>query len=227
MATALTFLQNLADLFYKRNRTPPASGSNRKVLNDLGGIWCPPWEAASNFFKRLGERMFAVSEEKVRTGAEEYKKLVLDTLEQQRYADRWQPLSARYLAWKKRKKRDLRILIATKEYMQSIEVRKEDGAAPAGEKRVFFIVGLPDRIHQDSKLPIRKLALIHEFGVPATPDHAAIPARPLWRPTQEEFKAKHAAKVLERIRIEVLAEVKKLYEEFQKKQSDYRRGLNP
>jgi phage gpG-like protein len=227
MSTARTFLQRLADLFYARNNRPPASGGNRKVLNDLGGVWCPPWETASNFFKRLGERMSTISEDKVKAAAEEYKKLVLDTLVQQRYASRWQPLSERYLAWKKRKKRDLRILIATKEYMQSIEVRREEGTAAAGERRIFFIVGLPDKIHQDSKMPIRKLARIHEFGLPATKDHAAIPARPLWRPTQEEFKAKHAAKVVERIKIEILAEVKKLYEEFQQRQSDYQRGLNP
>jgi len=230
MASGTIFIQKLADLFYKRNRASSVKGQATNTLREWGGVWCPPWEIAKKFVEKLGTKIFSVSEKKVKKAAEDYKKLVLDTLEQQRYASRWQPLNAKYLAWKRRVGRDSRILIATREYMQSIEVVKKPIEDSPVQKRVFFVVGLPDKIHKDSGIPIRKLARIHEFGATRynkKGQEIRIPARPLWRPTMAEFQAKNAKKILERIQVKVFEEVDKLVQDFQKSQADYRQGLNP
>lgn len=209
-----------ANAFYKRNKTR-GYGKSRDALRRMGGVWCAPLEVAKNFVVKLGEMIFGLSKDKIRAGAEEYKKLLLATLESQRYAAEWTPLSERYLAWKIKNKRDPRILISTKEYMQAIEIREEKQEGSKGKSRIVYVVGLPDRIHQDSGLPFRKLARIHEFGT------KRIPARPLWRPTQEEFKAKHAKKVLERIKFDISTEIKDLIDQFRRTQTDYSRVLRP
>lgn len=215
---------SLAEFFYKRNRAGFAQGKTKPQLAKKDGVWSPTWEVARNFVKTLGDTLYVVSEQKVKEAAEEYRKLLLSTLESQRYAARWPPLNPAYLEWKKRNKRDPRMLIATKEYMQSIEVRREEGTNSPELRKVFFIVGLPDRIHRDSGMPVRKLARIHEFGAEIYDKKGrrhVIPPRPLWRPTQKEFKEKYAQEVLDRMKREIFNEITKLIKTFQKAQTDY------
>lgn len=188
-------------------------------------MWCSTLHVAKNFIGKIGEKIFKVSKERVGKAAEEYKDMLLAALASQRYKGSWKPLSARYLAWKIRNKRDPRMLISTQEYMQAIEIR-EVKTGIGSVARYTYIVGLPDKIHQDSGLPFRKLARIHEFGTKPTKTHAGIPARPLWRPTQAEFKARHTAKVLEFIKYDIHAEMEGLSDAFRKAQPDYRRTGN-
>src|SRR5262249_44983621 len=83
---------------------------------------------------------------------------------------------------------DPRILIATKAYVNAIEVRKKGDTA--------WTVGLPDKTHPGTELKFDQLARIHEYGVP----DRGLPARPHWRPMTRQYaqKQQQAAKVLSR-----------------------------
>lgn len=93
----------------------------------------------------------------------------------------WKPLSEKYAAYKERELLDPRIYIATGEFLDSIKW---------GVTHNKVWVGLPDKIHQGSGLPLRVLGRIHEFGAKRTvidKDGGIrrvkfIPPRPVWRP---------------------------------------------
>lgn len=87
-------------------------------------------------------------------------------LDEQKYDHK--PLNPKYRQKKIDEGHDERILIRTKEYMESISWGVTHG-------RVW--AGVPSRkIHRDSGLLLTVLARIHEFGT------SRVPARPLWRP---------------------------------------------
>lgn len=87
------------------------------------------------------------------------------------------PLSPKYLAWKKRKGLDHRILIATGHYVSSIKVKRKNNQ---------WEVGVPDGFHPTAGMTYEKLARIHEYGS----KKMHIPARPHWRPTIAKFQAR-------------------------------------
>lgn len=91
---------------------------------------------------------------------------VIRVIESQAY--NWKPLSDRYAAHKKRNDLDPRTYIATGFFLEHVVVWKDSkGRLHAGLR--------PNVIHPDAKMPLVKLARIHEFGIGNNP------ARPLWR----------------------------------------------
>jgi hypothetical protein len=80
-----------------------------------------------------------------------------------------QPLNPDYKAGKVAQGLDPRILIATREYLDSIQVTKLIG-------EYGYRVGVPNRIHSGSNISLRDLARMLEFGT------SRMPARPHWRP---------------------------------------------
>lgn len=94
---------------------------------------------------------------------------------------RWKELTPRYLRWKEKQGLDLRMLIATKEYLNKIGAWKDSlGRWFAGVR--------PNAIHIASGLPLWLLARIHEFG--SRKMH--IPMRQLWRPVISIIKRRRA-----------------------------------
>lgn len=83
----------------------------------------------------------------------------------------WYPLSPKYLAEKVRQGYDPRILIRTKQYVESMQVVEDD-------MLLRFQVTVPDAEH-NSGLPFRELGRILEFG---RRDGKKPYARPHWRP---------------------------------------------
>jgi len=87
----------------------------------------------------------------------------------------WYPLDAKYLRRKIRQGFDPRILIRTKEYVESLQVSKPEES----ELGILYRVEVPDKEH-NSGLPFQELARIMEFG---RRDGKKPYARPHWRPT--------------------------------------------
>lgn len=172
------------------------------------GIWCNTLKRARDFVEKLRERLGKASDDEVKKAAYDFVNHLKNTVYQQRY--KWTPLSEEYLQWKRKKGRDTRILLATHEYIQSIRViRNEVGSWHDETKVIYYEIGLPDIVHRDSGMPLRKLAAIHEFGVPKR----NIPARPLWQPAMKEFSKSTSKKVLKRIKVRALKEAKILSKE--------------
>jgi len=86
------------------------------------------------------------------------------------------PLSPNYARGKELRNEDGRILVATGDYIAGIEVRK----ANIPGSGVVYGVGLENRNHVPSGIPLAKLAKILERGSAA----AKIPPRPHWAPTR-------------------------------------------
>jgi hypothetical protein len=89
---------------------------------------------------------------------------------EQRWRDKWKPLSPSYLEWKKRKGLDTRILIATGQYLDSFKVYRSGKYWVAGVEK--------DRLHyfEGKVVKIGDLAKWLEFGT------RKMPPRPHWRP---------------------------------------------
>lgn len=86
----------------------------------------------------------------------------------------WYPLDPTYLRRKVREGFDPRILIRTKQYVESMQVFGPEES----EHGVLYRVGVPDEEH-NSGLPFRELARIMEYG---RRDGKKPYARPHWRP---------------------------------------------
>ena len=87
----------------------------------------------------------------------------------------------RYLRWKQAHGRSSKVLIATGEYIKSIEVRR------IGKN---WWVGIPQGLmHTNSDLLMSDLAKILEFGSPAK----GIPSRPLWALTRAAQEKEYQA----------------------------------
>ena len=100
-----------------------------------------------------------------------------DVITSQRY--KWKPLSADYLASKKRKGLDERTYVATGFFLDSITIWEDKSGIHVGFE--------PGTIHPPSGMDIAVLARILEFGSAA----AQIPARPLWRPAISALRRRH------------------------------------
>ena len=119
-----------------------------------------------------------------------YSKRLKRRIRQQQIGSRittyWPALDAAYLAEKRRKRLDMRKLIATGAYVRNIRARQVD--------KQTWVVDVPPTRHRPSKITFRRLARVHEYGT------NTIPARPHWWPTTQEFQmeAPERARVIER-----------------------------
>jgi hypothetical protein len=89
----------------------------------------------------------------------------------------WKPLNVKYLAKKFQSGLDVKILLATHEYYNSIEVQRIQSTTDG----VMYRIGVKDGIHKPSGLEYNTLAKIHEFGT------SSIPPRSHWRPVWARF----------------------------------------
>jgi hypothetical protein len=127
----------------------------------------------------------------------------------QEFEDDWEPLSPKYLRWKVRMGLDERLLRATGEYVQSIQVR-------LGEEDGVYIVSPADRSHRDPRVArpdgpsLKQIGFWLEYGtfkVVQLEDgnvgaRVLMPARPHWRPVWTRFKSdldRHRQEVRDRV----------------------------
>lgn len=127
--------------------------------------------------------------------AEKFYDKLMDNVYKQKFVRRqvkpyrkWKKLSPKYKKYKLKEDLDDRILLATHEYIDSIDV-KYYGRGRKSWAKVF----VPNRRHKASGLKLPVLAAIHEYGSATM----KIPPRPLWRPTRLEIN-KYADKVCQR-----------------------------
>jgi hypothetical protein len=112
-------------------------------------------------------------------------KLRLNLLQQSLPSVTNRPLNEKYANWKANQDPPLdpRILIATGEYVNSIDARKVDIFGDVVE------VNVPDETHESSGMNLRELAAVHEYGQRSFKDSGkGIPPRPHWRPTIRWWK---------------------------------------
>jgi len=100
-----------------------------------------------------------------------------------------EPLAERTVRNKIQRGEDARKLLATGDYIRGIEVRKFNLPGLG----VMWGVGLADRDHEPSGLPLRVLAEILEKGSAS----ARVPARPHWRTAWRNLKRRVREKGLE------------------------------
>lgn len=137
------------------------------------------FKRARNWISIFEGQVVDIAEGETEKLARSYAHKVRTTIYRQSYA--WKPLSERYLAYKKRKRLDQRILVATKTYVQSIQAQP----LVRGNRIIKWRVGpgQMNEIHPPSGLRFKTLARILEFGS----RRHNIPARPHWRPTWSAF----------------------------------------
>jgi hypothetical protein len=150
------------------------------------------YKKVRNFITIFDDQTIEIASGELKRIAEEFAKYVQTIIYKQKY--KWKPLSARYLQRKKDQHLDLRILIATKAYVQSIRAipRRRD------KKVVSWSVGPggPGEIHEPSGLKLKTLARWLEFGT------SRMPARPHWRPAWSAYirkKKTYAKQIMKKI----------------------------
>lgn len=126
-----------------------------------------------NFVRDFEESARRTAERFLNLQCERLTRQLREAILGQRY--NWYPLDPEYLRRKVRQGFDPRILVRTKQYVESMQVFGLEDA----EHGVLFRVGVPDEDH-NSGLPFRELARIMEYG---RRDGAKPYARPHWRPT--------------------------------------------
>jgi hypothetical protein len=120
------------------------------------------------------------------------------------------PLSPAWLARKARKNRDLRTMIATGHYINSIRVFRKDSVRMDGTRTFLFHVGFEkDALARDLdgrtvNFPLRLVAAVQEKGSAA----AHIPPRPHWEPQRRRISARAPA-LRQRIGIKVAQQVRR------------------
>ena len=135
-------------------------------------------------FMTLFEKSYVeVAEKTAKQAATDMAHELRSRIENQRF--RHQPLTPGYLQYKLMNHLDPRILIATGDYVNSI--------IPHRIRRGVWGVGVENRNHIDSDIPLRVLARWLEFGTSKSP------ARPHWRPMIAIWKAS-SARVAKRLR---------------------------
>jgi hypothetical protein len=127
------------------------------------------------FFALYRDKIKIQSDKLNREFASSIAKEARKVIQEQRYS--WTPLSKRWLAEKRRKGYDLRIYIATKDYLHNgIGVWKD-------KDKLLHVGPRPDGIHKPSGLTYFQLGRILEFGVWDEEENRwKIPPRPMWKP---------------------------------------------
>jgi len=152
-------------------------------------------KTVNNFIGVFKTSVVAASVDELRIIAEELRDDIIENIERQNFTHTI--LSEKYLAQKKKKGLDERILIASKQYLDSFLVQR----IQTSKDGVIYVVTVKDEVHPDSELTYRKLARIHEFGT------QKIPARPHWRPTWSKF-LRGIRKQNDRIKREILKKIR-------------------
>lgn len=98
-------------------------------------------------------------------------KWLVEAINRQWFASKWEPLNPKYLAWKARNNLDLRLWIATGWLRDNITAYWSGSAKS-------FVVGFKPYQRLDNGFPLLSLARVLEFGT----QDGAIPPRPLFRP---------------------------------------------
>lgn len=119
--------------------------------------------------------------ELAKTGATEARAII----EEQKKADIWPPLSAKYLQRKIREGYDERMLVRSQFYLDHINWWKVARTGKGSKARYRF--GVRNVMHPEAKMPLGRLALIHEYGNGTRP-----PARPFWRALVRNLKRRKA-----------------------------------
>lgn len=113
-------------------------------------------------------------------GAEEAR----DIIDQQKKAEVWPPLKAWYLNQKIKEGYDPRMLVRSGFYLENIKWWKVRGSGKG--KKAEYRFGVTQRPHPDAKMPLGRLASIHEYGT------RTVPARPFWRPLAYNLRRRKA-----------------------------------
>lgn len=130
-----------------------------KVIGDVGAVGRTLTQSVDNVDK--------IGEDLVQSNSEMYYKALMDNISGQKLS--WRPLTPTYLAGKGILGLDTRVLIATGEYLENIDIRK---VKKGGDKLRYHVGVDPDATHS-SGINMGLLALVLEYG---TAD-GKIPAR--------------------------------------------------
>lgn len=98
--------------------------------------------------------------------AEEYSKLIVRAIDDQRYKNKWANLTASHLNYKRKHGHSLKTWEMTGELKNALSVKK---------RRSLYVVGYPNKFHSGTKIKYKDLAKVLEFG------SITIPPRPLFR----------------------------------------------
>ena len=105
--------------------------------------------------------------------AAELASTVVNAIDNQRYSNKWKPLSLNYLSYKRKHHLSLKIWEATGHMKKSIRVFKKGN---------YIAIGFDDRtVYPKTMLKVNLIARFLEFG---SRDNSHPPSRPLWRPLQ-------------------------------------------
>lgn len=137
------------------------------------------WDVVGRTFNEMQRTIDKVGDEPMKQCAEAYLEKLKSKMAGQEFP--WTPLSASYVAYKKKKGLDSRMLIATGEYLEKLKVGKSKGTSKGAS---LFVGADPSDIHTPSGLSMEKIAGIMEYGS----SNGNIPARPHFRPTWEEMR---------------------------------------
>lgn len=160
-------------------------------------------EEALNFVTVFQKTTYRVAFEEAEAAAKWLAEEVQERIKKQKFNHA--KLSPVYAKYKRDKGLDHRILIATGDYVNSIQampvLARSLGARVDQDDIVTWRVGLPDRKHKDSDLTLNALGNILEFG-----SRKGMPPRPHWRPVWAIFvrdqRKKIAAKIATRSKVE-------------------------
>lgn len=135
------------------------------------------WEKVGHWFSEAEKTFDEFGEEPMKECAELYMEKLVENIESQSLS--FAPLTQAYLNRKIALGLDKRTLIATSNYVSSIEIRSTGSIGG----RMSMFVGPSEGTHV-SGLPMNAIAAIHEYGT----SDGRIPARPHYRPTWEQTR---------------------------------------
>lgn len=160
---------------------------------------------AKNFISVFSTQVLEIAKSQAESIAKEFAESVKKIIKKQLY--KWKPLNERHLAKKKSMGLDERILIATKEYVESIKaipkkilgVTTSWSVGPGAKGKVHKVTKGKEK---SKRILMRTLSRWLEFG------NKRMPARPHWRPAWSAFLRKKKL-TSRRIIKKVTKEVKK------------------
>jgi hypothetical protein len=174
------------------------------------------WDGLIDLVRMVGALARTYCEESMDELAEEIYETVGENIQNQTL--RLAPLAPAYLAWKRRRGLDTRILVATTDYVRAVQTfvpvklakSYQPGQTwPLGNKT--WVVGPPEGIHNPSGLSYDSLARRLEYGVV----EARLPPRPHWRPS---FKQKVTARAFKQRMKKIGVKVDRQFRTYVRKQ---------
>lgn len=151
-----------------------------KSMKVIDGIICTvtgqTWKPGYNSYKK------SMSDEQYRDfqmfAAEYLRSEIVRAIDNQRYKNKWKPLSINYIAWKKKNNLSLKMWEATGTMKSEVKVFKKGN---------FIAVGFRQRdVYPKTPVKINLIARFLEFGSNKKKDRP--PSRPLFRPLMERLR---------------------------------------